>query len=256
MPDGLVWRSIIGMIRRKIRKFRNFRISVKSCSLVLTGLLLLFFTVEFGLNLWVRSALRRSLLQDSESGRVRIEKFDWLTPGDLLSGRFKPLKLDCWNCRIGAIAFEQLHVDSQGFRLDPLKLLVEKKLSLFDLDSTSITARITAKAATDYLRRDFAAFGPKVEFIPGGITVTGETELWQNRVKVRLSGGLTLSSPRMIRFFPERLNISGRQVPRDFLRYISGRIPLEVAVLQDWPFQITRLKLEPGTLIMVMREME
>jgi hypothetical protein len=253
MPDGLAWHSIIGLIGRKIR---NFRIFGKRTFWVLGVLILLFFMIESGLNLWVRSALRHSLLQDSESGRVRIEKFDWLTPGDLLSGRFKPLKLDCWNCRVGAIAFEQLHVDSQGFRLDPLKLLFEKKLILISMDSTLITARITDKAATDYLMRDFAAFGPKVEFIPGGITVTGETEFWQNRVKVRLSGGLTLSSPRMIRFFPERLNISGRQVPRDFLRYISGRIPLEVAVLQDWPFQITQLKLEPGTLIMVMREME
>jgi hypothetical protein len=253
MPDGLAWHSIIGLIGRKIR---NFRISGKRTFWVLSVLIFLFFMIESGLNLWVRSALRHSLLQDSESGRVRIEKFDWLTPGDLLSGRFKPLKLDCWNCRVGAIAFEQLHVDSQGFRLDPLKLLFEKKLILISMDSTLITARITDKAATDYLMRDFAAFGPKVEFIPGGITVTGETEFWQNRVKVWLSGGLTLSSPRMIRFFPERLNISGRQVPRDFLRYISGRIPLEVAVLQDWPFQITQLKLEPGTLIMVMREME
>jgi hypothetical protein len=223
---------------------------------VLAGLLLLWFMVEFGLNLWVRSALRHSLLRDSISGRVRIERFDWLSPGDLLGGRVKSIKLDCDDCNIGEINFDHLHVDSRGFRLDPVKLLLEKKLVLISLNPTSITARVTAIAATDFLFHRYASFKPEVEFFSDGLRVGGETEFWENRVPVLLSGRLAVNSPKTIRFFPEKLSISGRQAPRDFLRFLGGQIPLEIPVLHDWPLQISDLKLEPGILIVTMREME
>jgi hypothetical protein len=246
----LTWlATLIGDFKLKLRQRRSYQIAV-----VLIGLLLLLKIAEIGLNLWVRQAIRQSLVREPKP-ETRLEAtIEWVALGDLLAGRLRKINLKGYQCQVGEVKLQQLLVDSSGLILDLNVLLKEKQFLFKSISRTQIVARISEAAATEYFAVKYNQFKPQIAFLPGRLRVTGATEAFGKTVPLYLEGLLQTIQPKMLRFYPEKLQIANRSVSRNFLKYLGDRIPLEIEVLQAWPLQIKNLTLQKGIVVLQIRE--
>ncbi|HEY8464965.1 MAG TPA: hypothetical protein VIM29_13320 [Bacillota bacterium] len=241
--------KLVHDFRTKIRQERKFK-----AVLVLLGLLLLLKLTELGLNLWVRQALRESLGETADS-TTRLElKLEWLSLADLIAGRIRKIDLTGYRCTVGGIELQRLRVVSDGFRLDLNSLLQERDLYFKLMAPTEITAEISQTVATRYFREKYPHFKPKIGFVPERLQLSGAAKVLDQEVPLFLEGQLQIIQPKTVRFFPEHLEISGREVPSEFLKFIANQFPLEVMVLPTWPLQLKGLTLREGVLSLAIRE--
>jgi hypothetical protein len=246
----LIWfANFISTCKLKIRQQRRYQIAA-----VLVGLLLLIKFSEIGLNLWVRQAIRQSLVQEPRPNTRLEAKLEWLSLGDLMTGRIRKVKLKGYQCQVSGVKLQQLQINSNGLTLDLKVLLNEKQFLIKSIARTEITVQITEAVATEYLADQYNRFNPQIFFLPGRLRVTGATEAFGKTVPLYLEGLLHPVQPKTLRFYPEQFQIANRSVSRKFLRYLGDRIPLEIEVLQAWPLQIKGLTLQKGIVVLQIRE--
>jgi hypothetical protein len=134
-------------------------------------------------------------------------------------------------------------------------LLFKKRLQFEAIQRTNVRAEVSADALRKYFDLFYPGLGLWVEVSPGYISLSGTARLFGKNVPVQLAGNLEISGPKNLRFFPERLYVSGRPVPRGLLRFIGTQWPLEFTILESWPLKLTGLILQKGRIFLFMREM-
>jgi hypothetical protein len=241
--------NFISNCKLKLHQRRHYQIAV-----VLGGLLLLLTVGEIGLNIWVRQALRQSLVKQPGPDTHLQARIEWLSPADLMAGRIRQLKLQGSHCQVSGIKLESLRIDCRGFTFDLKRLLKERQLLLKAIAPTIITAQITEAAATAYFVARYGQFQPRITFLPGRLRVSGATEVFGKNVVLSLEGLVHTVQPKKLRFYPQRLQIAGHPVSTGFLKYIGDRIPLEIDVLQEWPLQIANITLQKGKVVLQIEE--
>jgi hypothetical protein len=241
--------GFINDVKLKIRQRRSYQIAA-----VIIGLLLLLKLAESGLNLLVRRAFYQSLIQESGPDTRVQAQVARMSLGDLMAGRFHKIILNGTYCRVNGVKLKRLLIDSAGFTLDLNVLFSEKQLLFKAIGRTMITAVITETAVTEYFGTKYSRFKPRINFTPGRLGITGETDVWGKVVPLQLEGLLQINPPKTLRFYPERLQVANRSVSRNFLKFLGDRVPLETTVLEKWPFQIKTLTLKQGLIEIVMAE--
>lgn len=224
--------------------------------LILAGVFILTLTVEFWLNFRIRASLRRNLTEEAGPGVKLESRISWMNLRDLAQGRIKYVRLRSQNCIINHLGYQELSVDNHGFNFDLPVLLKEKRLKFLAVHETKIQAVITEKALQDYLNFRFAPFQPQLQIFPGRFHLTGRAELYGNTVPLELDGYLTVSSPKHLRFYPNRLLVANKVVPRDFLQFFGTQLPLEFPILENWPLRITGFTLKKGVVTISFQEIK
>jgi hypothetical protein len=226
----------------------------RKITLAIIGFLVLLICSEIGLNLWVRQALRRSLVREPGPD-TRLElKADWVSLGDLLTGKIRKVKINGSHCQISGVRVQQLWVDCSGLTVD-LPVLLKDRLIVFKaISRTLISARITERAATAYFEAKYPRFKPELTFWPDRLRVSAAADAFGKTVTLHLEGLLHTIQPKTLRFYPQQLRVANHGVSPSFLKYIGDRIPLEIEVLQEWPLQVKALTLEKGILVLEIEE--
>jgi len=239
--------------------FRGYQARLFKPRLIGSGLaaaFLLMLSTEITLNLMIRASLRRSLL-DKPTNASRLEtRLPWLSLGDLKKGRCGPFRIKGENCRINGLRFQNFSMISRGFTFAPSRLLTERKLELRTMNQTRLTAVIAAASLEAYLGIKYPKLHPEIRIIPGIIIVNGQAALFGKKIPVTLAGTLRRSAPQTIRFEPERLQVSGKELPRKLLRFAGKQLPLEFALLENWPLRIEHLSLNNNSLTVGFRDFQ
>jgi hypothetical protein len=241
--------ELIGVLTRVFQ-----RKGIRPAIYILSGIFLLVLTLEFWLNFQIRTSLRRNLTEGAGPD-VRIEaKVSWMNISDLMNGRVKQVWVRGRNCVMNGLSFEELLIDNHGFSFDLPQLLKEKKLNLLSVNQTRINAAINEKGFQEYFDLRYPAFEPGVKVFPGSLRLTGKAQLFGNTVSLGVEGVLMISSPKSLRFYPKRLLVGERAVPREFMKFVSDQIPLEFTLMEDWPLKITGLALKQSSIQISFQE--
>ena len=222
--------------------------------LILGCFIVLILICEVTLNLWCRSALRGAFTRDLQPQTQLSTAMNWLSLADFGRGRISWLKVQGKNCRIAGLEYREFAIDSRGIEMDWPSLLRERHLKLKRLGRTRVQARVTASALQSYLGTIYPNLHPRLELAAGRLRLGGTVSLFGSPVPLELEAGLSISSGKTLHLTPLALWAAGRKVSPELVRFISGQIPLEFAVMQDWPLQLTRLTLKPGALYLALKE--
>lgn len=221
---------------------------------IVAGILILGIGLELGLNLWLRSALRREFIAPG-SGAYRLDaRISWLNLMDLASGKVKWIRIKAKDCLVSELVYQSLEIDNQGLDVDLPRLLTKRELVIENIATTRVRGVIGERGLTDYLRLKYSQYQPEVRMLPGQIQVFGDVNLFGAATRVQVAGGLKASGPKTLRFFPEQVQIATRNVPRELLEFISTQLPLAFSLMENWPLQI--LKFTLGDQAMTIELME
>ncbi len=222
--------------------------------LISVGLLVLLFIIEGGLNLWIRSGLRRSLAAEATRRTEIVSKISWLGLGDILAGRVNRLRVNARNCSLNDLQYSSLAIDSQGFRFNVGELLKERRLKIIKMKKTRINGVIDESALNDYLNLRYPGYQSSVKIKPGGLILSGSARILNKTIPVVLEGDLKAISEKKLRFYPTRLLIANNNISGSLLQIVSQQVPLEFGVMEDWPLEISAFKLEDQKIEVIMEE--
>jgi hypothetical protein len=222
--------------------------------IILAGALLLTLVLEMGLSWRLAAIIQQSFLQEPVAGAEAKVKVYWLSIRDIVRGEINRIQINSRNCKLGKLRYQTLEIESQGISFDLPVLLKKKQLQITHIHRARIKAAITETAFQDYLTLAYPQLKPRFIITPAGIQLSGQASIFGNSLPVVLKGRLGLSGPQKIRFFPERLIIANRTAPSSFIQFINQQIPLEFNILNEWPIQITSIRLNPGILSLSLKE--
>ncbi len=216
--------------------------------------LLSLVILEVGLNGWARSALLKSLRNNSSEKVVIKAKIAWMSMFDLYYGRVDHVKLEAKNCVISGLELEELTLENHGFRYNLPHLLREQRLEILKLQATKIKAAISETALSNYLAVNYPQFQPVLKITLDKISLTGAINFLGKTVVVNLEGKMGLVGAKTFRFYPEQLWVDGQSVPGDFVKFIGNQIPLEFSIMSDLPLTITELSFRNGAIMLLLKE--
>ena len=222
--------------------------------LILGCFIILVLLLELVLNLWCRAALRRAFSQDLRPETRLSTSMKWLSLADFGRGRIGWLKVRGQNCRIAELKYRELTIDNRGLELDWPSLLRERRLRLKRLGRTRAHAVVAADALQSYLATLYPDLHPRLELAAGRLRLGGTANLFGSPVQLELAASLSISSGKKVRLTPLGLWAAGREVAPGLVRFLTGQIPLEFAIMQNWPLELTRLTLKPGALYLALKE--
>ena len=224
--------------------------------LVVAGVaVLLLLLLELGMNFWIRASLRQKLIGHPGSDTRLDAKISWLNLYDLLRGQVRRVAIEAENSTINNLVFANLSITSQGFRFDLPALLQHKELKFLEINKTDVAAVISSQALQDYLNYRNPGSDLRIGVAKEKLLFSGVKELWGNKVPYQISGPLKVSGWQRLRFYPERIFISGQAVPKGFLNFINKQVPLEFGVMESWPLQINYLSLTQNRIRLGFKEM-
>lgn len=221
---------------------------------VLAVVFLVLLILESGLNFWVRSGLRRSLLSNPGPDYQIQFKVGWLGLGDLLAGRVNRVRVNAKNCSLNELRYSKLVIDSQGFSFNLRAFLKEKRLEITELKKTRISGVVGEQALSDYLNLRYPQYQSAIRIKPGGLELSGTAHILNQIIPVKLEGNLKAISGKRLRFYPTRLIIANSKVSGSLLRIVSEQAPLEFGIMEDWPLKISDFKLEEKRIKISMEE--
>lgn len=243
--------------------FRNLRDTIdglkkspkiRSTLLIIAGIFIILILVESGLNLWVRSALRRKFVPGGGPGYHLEAQVSWMNMWDLARGNVKYIRLTSNNCQVSELQYRLLRVDNSGLDIDMARLVTEKTIFLERIGRTKVQGVITQTALTQYLRTKYPEFQPEVILLPKQIQLSGLVDLFGNATPVQVRGRLETSGPKTLRFYTENVRIASRKVPEELLKFISTQLPLTFNVMENWPLQIAGLNLKSKELEIELKD--
>lgn len=238
--DGKYWRLIM--------KPKNRRRLLKT----LGAFLILFLALEFGLNMWLRSGLRRGLVADSEASYQIETEMGWLRLTDIIGGRMNRISINARNCTLNDLRYSKLVLESRGFRFDFPVLLRERRLKITAMQETRINGVIDEAALNEYLNLRYPEYQSAVRIKPGGLIFAGSARVLNNNLPIILEGELKVVAERRLRFYPTRLTIAGRKVSASLLRIVGEQVPLEFGIMEGWPLQISDFQLRQKMMEVTM----
>ena len=247
---GNWYEGVIMFNAKSLLKPKQLRIFVY----IMLGTILAIFILEFSLNMWIRASLRKGLSRDLSSTTKIMTAISWLSLDDFFHGRVRWVKINAQNCRVGDLRYAGLQIDNRGFVCNLSKLLRRKELEFISLNQTTVAATIGETALQDYFNLFYPGTGLTLKILPEKWRLSATTEIFGNRVLAQLDGKIAIASEKSLRFYPERLIIAGRVVPRDFLKFIGNQIPLEFSIMERWPLRITGIRLGEGVVFIKFRE--
>ncbi|HEX3043904.1 MAG TPA: hypothetical protein VHY08_04045 [Bacillota bacterium] len=228
----------------------------RAAIIIIAGALLLALALEAGFNWRLTALVRRSFLQEpAADSRVEVA-VSWMSIKDIIQGRVGPVRIKSWNCKLGKLRYQRLEIESQGVTFDFPVLLKEKRLQVARLQRTRIKATVTETAFQEYLTSAYPDLKPQFKIVPAGIELSARASVFGNSLPVVLEGQLGVSSPNKLRFFPKRLMVAGRPVVSSFIQLISKQLPLEFSIINEWPLEITGIRLEQGILFLSLKELK
>lgn len=238
---------IKGIIKQK-QAYRGIIISI--------GLIMLFWVIECGLNLWIRSGLHRSLADDPY-GKAEISlQVSWLGLNDILAGKVNRVHINARDCLVNNLRYSRLEIDSQGFRFNLKTLLRQKRLQIIKMDQTRIEGVIAENDLNDYLNFRYPEYNSNVKIKPGRLILTGSARVFNQIIPIQLEGELKAISEKRLRFYPISLVIAERDISGSLLRIVSEQVPLEFGVMEDWPLQMSDFRLEAERIKISMEEID
>lgn len=226
---------------------------VKPAIIGLAGFLIGVLLAEFGLNFWIRSALRASLIDTGAKSQLKAD-LSWLSLPDLARGRIRYARLNATHCRISELNLARLDLVNEGFRFDLPLLLRGGGLRFLEVRKTAVEAWVSDQALSEYLRTHYPDYQLDLNVLADRVRLTGVASVFGNEVPILLEGEVAPVDYRNIRFFPKRLLISGRSMGSSFVGLIGDQIPLEFPLLPNLPLRLTGLRLKPGQVRLSWRE--
>jgi hypothetical protein len=186
---------------------------------------------------------------------VKIEAhLNWLSLKDIMGGRVGWVRIDAENCLISNLRFTKLHLENEGFAFNLPLLYKERRLEIIGLNKTRIQTKVSAGAFSEYMNLHYPEFKPVVTINPGELVVNGRIQLFGSTVPAELAGTIKIASPKDLRFYPTKLIVSGHKVHSKYLRYIGNQLPLQYAVMADWPLAVTSIELNSGYAALDFKE--
>lgn len=228
--------------------------AVRRSTLITAGLLILLFVIESGLNFWIRSGLRSSLVADTARGYKIDSKVSWLGLGDIFRGRVNHIRVNVRNCSLNELRYSKLLIDSQGFRFNLPVFLKEKRLEIIEMRKTQINGVIDEQALNDYLSLRYPEYQSTLKIKPGGLILSGSAHILNKIIPVKLEGDLRVISEKRLRFYPTRLLIANSNISGSLLRIVSEQVPLEFGIMEGWPLIINDFILEEKKIKVAMEE--
>lgn len=221
---------------------------------IVAGVLILGAGLELGLNLWLRTSLRRQFIAQGGPGYRFEARISWMNLLDLATGKVNRIWVKAEDCLISELQYQSLEIDNQGIDFDLPRLLTQKTIVFENIETTRVRGVVNEQALTEYLRLKYPQYQPEVRMLPGRIEVSGDVRLFGTATRVRVAGGLKANGPKTLRFFPEQVQIAARKVPGELLEVISTQLPLEFSLMENWPLQILEITIAEKTMAIELME--
>lgn len=237
--------------------FTNRALKPENIRRVIKGIAVVFLILlglESGLNFWIRSGLRSSLVADTARGYKIDSKVSWLGLGDIFRGQVNQIRINARNCSLNELRYSKLIIDSQGFRFNLPVFLKEKRLEIIEMRKTQINGVIDERALNDYLSLRYPEYQSTLKIKPGGLILSGSAHILNKIIPVKLEGDLRVISEKRLRFYPTRLLIANSNISGSLLRIVSEQVPLEFGIMEGWPLIINDFILEEKKIKVTMEE--
>jgi hypothetical protein len=228
--------------------------SIKLLIQITTILILLTIMTEIGMNYWVRSSMRRELMEGSGmESQVKV-RISWLNIRDFFGGKANQIWIDAKNCSLKDLRYSRLTIDSQGFWFDLPELITRKRLEIIRMKSTQIFATVNESALNEYLALRYPELNCNLRIRWGGMVLSGRASVFNKLVPIELEGDLKAISERHLRFYPTRLLIAGQTVSASLLKIVSEQLPIEFEIMKGWPLKISGLTLDEKKIELNMED--
>lgn len=236
---------------------RTFKKNVlKSIFLVALGIFLVVSIAEIGLNLWVRSVLRRELIEAPGRKSQITTHIGWLSMRTLLAGKVNQISVKANNCLLKDLRYAELRIDCQGFWFDVAKMFQEKSLVIIGMEPTQIIGVIDEQALNEYLDMRYPEIDSDLQIKSGGLILSGWASIFSKRVLIELEGDLKAISARQLRFYPTKLIIANQKVSGALLRVAGEQLPIEFGIMEGWPLKISGLTVGENRIQLTMENTE
>jgi hypothetical protein len=227
---------------------------LRTAFLIFAATLCVFWVVELTLNLWIRASIKTGLAGAGNPDAKVTVALDWMGLKDIWRGKISRIKIDAQNCRISNLDYQRLSLDNQGFSLDLPVLLKEKRLAITSIEKTKISASVSEQALADYINRLHPGYGVGVKIQPSRLQLSGCFLLFGKKVPVVLEGGLVNLAPKTIEFHPSGLSVAKQWISGEVVSFISNQLPVQFAIMENWPLMITRIQLNQGIVSISLKE--
>lgn len=243
------------LINDCVNKIRFFFNTNKIKIVVVTvSIIALLLIVEVVLNLWVRQSLRRAFITLPEPDTKIDASINWISIFDFKNGRIRQLRVKGWNCTLSELKFKELSVVSKGFQFDLNSLVRDQQLVFNTIGATEVKAVITAASLTEYLKIRYPDLKPVITIEADNLRYIGELEALGRPISIQVEGGLQVSGFKKLRFYPQKMQVLNHRIPNSLLKFIGTQLPIEFAVLEEWPLKITNFSLSKGLMRIVLNE--
>ena len=210
--------------------------------------------LELTLNIMVRSSLYRNLSEDNKSQGKLEARISWISLWEFTEGKVRYVRIEGENCFIKDLKYKKISIRNDGFNVNLPILFREDRLVFKSINHTQIQATVREKDFSNYLKLKYPDIKPEIQFFKDKVEILSEVTVYGRNLPVEVSGNLAVAGFNHLRFYPERVQISGQSLPRSLLDFIGTQLPLEFSMLGDWPLQIKSFSLRKGLIQIVFRE--
>ena len=198
--------------------------------------------------------LRRDLARRAVEFRtlqVGVAPLGWL---DLARGRLRRVEIRARGISFGGPRLAKLDMRLDRIQLAVGPLLLHAHATVIGLGSSRVSARVEAAALNEYRERAYPEVPAYFQIRDGRVGLVGGVRILGREVTLRTFGGLRAIQGDRLRYVPETIEISGRQVPPSLLASYGDKLALEIPLVLPLPLTLREVRLADGYADLVWTE--
>ncbi len=190
--------------------------------------------------------LRRNLARQAvefATLKVKLAPLGWL---DLACGRLRRVEIQARGISFGGPRLARLDMQLDRLQLAVGPLLLHGQAAVVGLGPSRVLARVEAAALNEYRERAYPEVPAYFQISGGRVGLVGGVRILGREVSLHTSGSLRAIQGDRLRYVPETIAISGRQVPASWLASYGEKLALEIPLVLPLPLALREVRLADG----------
>ena len=167
----------------------------------------------------------------------------WL---DLARGRLRRVEIQARGITFGGPRLARLDMRLEHIQLAVGPLLLHGHANIVGLGPSRVLARVEAAALNEYRERAYPEIPAYFQISDGRVGLVGGVRILGREVSLHTYGFLRAIQGGRLRFVPETIVISGRQVPASWLASYGEKLALEMPLVLPLPLTLREVRLADG----------
>lgn len=198
--------------------------------------------------------LRRNLARQAveyTTLQVKVAPLGWI---DLARGRLRGVEIRARGISFGGPRLARLDMRLERIQLAVGPLFLQAHATVVGLGPSRVLARVEAAALNEYRERAYPEVQAYFQIRDGRVGLVGGVQILGREVTLHTIGDLHAIQGDRLRYVPETIEISGRQVPASWLAAYGEKLALEIPLVLPLPLSLREVRLADGYADLVWTE--